>query len=175
MNLTKPQRGVATGMATAIVVTALALGATPQLLAAATTLDRRLAWLAFSVLPPALALAIAIARLAAHRFHTPEDLNGSGLRAGTPRARLLQALLQNTLEQLALAVPVYGAWVLLAPARFAAGCVVAGLLFLLGRILFFAGYAQGAPSRALGFGLTFYPTLALLIGALLSAGRRLGG
>jgi len=30
-------------------------------------------------------------------------------------------------------------------------------------MLFFRGYAGGAPSRAAGFGLTFYPTVALLI------------
>jgi hypothetical protein len=32
-------------------------------------------------------------------------------------------------------------------------------LFLLGRVLFIGGYRKGAGGRALGFGLTFYPTL----------------
>ena len=47
-------------------------------------------------------------------------------------------------------------------------------MFLLGRVLFFAGYAGGAPRRALGFALTFYPTVTLLLGALAFALHRLG-
>ena len=39
----------------------------------------------------------------------------------------------------------------------------AAVLFALGRLLFWRGYAGGAPSRALGFGLTFYPTALMLI------------
>jgi hypothetical protein len=30
-----------------------------------------------------------------------------------------------------------------------------------GRLLFYTGYAGGAPSRAFGFGFTFYPTVLL--------------
>jgi len=36
-------------------------------------------------------------------------------------------------------------------------------MFLVGRLFFFAGYANGAPARAYGFGLTFYPTVLLLL------------
>jgi len=39
----------------------------------------------------------------------------------------------------------------------------AAILFVFGRILFWRGYARGAPARALGFALTFYPTLAMLL------------
>jgi len=38
----------------------------------------------------------------------------------------------------------------------------AAVMFLVGRVSFFAGYAHGAPSRAYGFALTFYPTVLLL-------------
>ena len=48
----------------------------------------------------------------------------------------------------------------------------AGLLFVIGRIAFFAGYARGAPARALGFALTFYPTVLLLLAALVTAAYR---
>jgi len=41
--------------------------------------------------------------------------------------------------------------------------LVGAALLVVGRIQFFRGYASGAPSRAAGFGLTFYPTVALLI------------
>jgi hypothetical protein len=36
-------------------------------------------------------------------------------------------------------------------------------LFSAGRLLFWMGYQHGAPRRALGFGLTFYPTIAALL------------
>ena len=51
-----------------------------------------------SALFPAAFLAISIGRLARHRFFTPEDIDGGGLSAGTAQARVLQSLLQNTLE-----------------------------------------------------------------------------
>jgi hypothetical protein len=51
----------------------------------------------------------------------------------------------------------------------------AAILFLIGRILFFLGYAEGAASRAFGFALTFYPTLMLLVGVgFFVPGRVLG-
>lgn len=169
-----PQRGVALGMAAGAAATALTLALVPWLLPPAKSLDSRLAFFALASLAPATTLGFAIARLAAHRFHTPEDINGSGLTVGSDRARLLQAMLQNTLEQLALALPVYAGWALLTPSPLAGGCLFAGALFLLGRLLFFAGYAGGAPRRALGFALTFYPTVALLLGDLAFGIHRLG-
>jgi len=78
-------------------------------------------------------------------------------------AKLLQALLQNTLEQTVLAFPVYLAASLVFPARFLPMVAAAAALLVVGRIRFFRGYARGAPSRAAGFGLTFYPSVALLV------------
>jgi uncharacterized membrane protein YecN with MAPEG domain len=46
---------------------------------------------------------------------------------------------------------------------------MAALLFVVGRISFFAGYAHGAPSRAFGFALTFYPTALMLVATLVVA------
>jgi uncharacterized membrane protein YecN with MAPEG domain len=40
------------------------------------------------------------------------------------------------------------------------------MLFFLGRVLFWQGYVRGAPARALGFALTFYPTVAMLVVAV---------
>ena len=107
-------------------------------------------------------LAVAIARLAKHRFFTPQDIDGSGLTAGSERARMLQALLQNTLEQSVLALPVYAAALLAWPESIGHSAAPCAILFLLGRILFFVRYEHGAPARAIGFALTFYPTLILL-------------
>jgi MAPEG family len=76
---------------------------------------------------------------------------------------LLQALLQNTLEQSCLALPVYIATSIVAPAALLPVVPAAAVMFLVGRLFFFAGYANGAPARAYGFGLTFYPTVLLLL------------
>ena len=40
---------------------------------------------------------------------------------------------------------------------------VAAMLFVIGRVLFWRGYASGAPHRALGFALTFYPQVVMLV------------
>lgn len=115
-----------------------------------------------SLLLPAIALFMAVARLAKHRFFTPADIDGSALTVGTDQAKLLQALLQNTLEQLAFAVPVYLAGLFNTSNSVHAAVPACACTFLLERILFFVTYESGACARALGFALTFYPTVLLL-------------
>jgi hypothetical protein len=154
--------GVAAGMAAGLAVTLLGL-LWPGLPSGPTDTGARLsAWLACDLAASAW-LAVAVGRLARHRFFSDDDIDGA-LSAGTPRAAVLQSLAQNTLEQTVLAVVAYGAWLLaprpdapIATAWIAVGC------FSLGRLLFFVGYGRGAAARAFGFALTFYPTVGLLI------------
>lgn len=115
---------------------------------------------------PAFFLLIAIARVANHRFLTPEDIDGGGLTGGSERVKLLQALLQNTLEQSVLAALVYCAWAVVMPSALLSVVPVAALCFGVARILFFSSYQNGAPSRALGFSLTFYPSALMLLGVV---------
>ncbi|PID45010.1 MAG: hypothetical protein CSB47_10210 [Proteobacteria bacterium] len=113
---------------------------------------------------PATFLAISIGRLAKHRFFTPEDIDGGGLSGNdTKQASLLQTLLQNTLEQTLLASLVYCAWSIVMPSTWLSVVPISAIAFGLGRILFFIGYKKGAPSRALGFTLSFYPSIAMLV------------
>ena len=115
-------------------------------------------------------LAVSIGRLAKHRFFTPEDIDGGGLSGGTEQAKLLQSLLQNTIEQTLLASLVYCAWSVAMPATWLSTVPIAALAFGVGRILFFAGYKGGAPARAIGFTLSFYPAIIMLftiIGSLI--------
>lgn len=126
-------------------------------------LELRLQLLAWSLLLPISMLVVCVGRLANHRFDTPEDIHGSGLTTGTERAKLLQALLQNTLEQCVLALAIYLAGALLLPAQLLGWIPAAATMFLIGRLCFFIGYHKGAPGRAFGFGLTFYPTVILLL------------
>lgn len=111
----------------------------------------------------AISLAVAIGRLARHRFFTPEDIDGGAPGRGSERARLLQALLQNTLEQSVLAILVYMAWAATMHVSWLSVVPLAAIAFLVGRVLFFAGYEKGAPSRALGFTLSFYPSVGMLL------------
>lgn len=170
VSLSRPQRGVAIGIATGLGVTLAVLAMAALIGPLNGTHDSlyfRLQIFALSALVPTVALAVSIGRLAAHRFWTPQDIDGSGLASGTEKAKLLQALLQNTLEQLTLALPVYAVWSILAPMSLMAALPAAAALFLLGRVLFLWGYPRGAAGRSLGFALTFYPTLVLLVGAVI--------
>jgi hypothetical protein len=164
------QSGVARGMAAAVAVTigsfAVAYVFQWPDVSSQTTIMMRLKLAAWASLAPASTLFLCIARMAKHRFFTPQDIQGSALTEGTERAKLLQSLLQNTLEQTVLTVPVYFAAALLFPPTLLPLVAAAGALFGVGRILFFSGYAGGAPSRATGFGLTFYPSVALLISVI---------
>ena len=164
--MTAEQRSVARRMAIGVAITIVALSAAfalrvgpalppPDRLAVALRIDLILAlWLAF-----------AIGNVARRRFLSPADIAGSG--AGPPSDRLApaSAFLQNTLEQVVLAIPVHAALALTLPRPLP---VIATLvaLFSIGRWLFAAGYARGAGARALGFALTFYPTVAALLVAL---------
>ncbi|PCH60503.1 MAG: hypothetical protein COC19_05860 [SAR86 cluster bacterium] len=118
--------------------------------------------ISFSVIP-ASCLAIAIARLAKHRFFSAQDIVGAGIAKDTAQAQLLQSLLQNTLEQAVLAFIVYCAWAVVMPSSFLSAIPMAALAFGLGRIYFFITYTKGAAARAIGFTLSFYPSILLLI------------
>lgn len=110
-----------------------------------------------------LFLFISIGRLARYRFLSPDDIDGAGLSTVTAHAKILQALLQNTLEQCVLAIFIYLAWVMLMPTAWLSVVPLAAAAFFIGRVMFFMGYSGGPRTRALGFTLSFYPSLAMLI------------
>jgi uncharacterized MAPEG superfamily protein len=72
----------------------------------------------------------------------------------------------NTLEQLVVFVPAILLFAHYVSAAWAAGL---GLLFVLGRALYFTGYVKDPKKRSLGFGLSFLPTVVLLVGGLIGA------
>ncbi len=176
MALSEAQRGVLRGMLIAVAVTLVVIpGATlwpPSFLMPLPAFEQRLAaTLRWDILV-LICLVLAIGLLARHRFFTPADIDGSGLTAGTDRARVLQALLQNTLEQSVIAVLAHLLWTAATPAGWFAAVPAAAVLFVVGRIGFALGYRGGAPARAFGFALTFYPTVLLtaVAGAWLAVG-----
>ena len=111
MSLTAKQGGVLRGMmagaAVTLVVIIGALLAGPILLSPEASVGRRIAFALKTDAWIALWLCISIGLLARHRFFTPEDIDGGGLTHGTETAHILQATLQNTLEQTVLAVLVH--------------------------------------------------------------------
>ncbi len=119
MALTVKQRGVLQGIiigaAISIAVIAGAIIASPTLLSPQATAGERLAFALRADAFIALWLAISVGLLARHRFFSPEDIDGGGLSRGTETASVLQATLQNTLEQTVLAVLMHLAWASLMP------------------------------------------------------------
>lgn len=71
-------------------------------------------------------------------------------------------MLQNTLEQTVLAGAAYMIWAVVMPRRWLWSVAIAALFFVAGRALFARGYTRGAGGRAMGFGLTAYPTFGML-------------
>lgn len=158
------QRGVAIGMASALLLTIVVLGLVafathggspppfPQRLQDALRLD----------LLVILWVAAGIANVARLRFFSEQDIAGSGAQQASDQVRIANAILENSFEQALLAIVTH----LIVAATFAGSTpLIAALasLFAVGRLLFWRGYKRGASGRAFGFALTFYPSaLALL-------------
>jgi hypothetical protein len=175
VSLTTKQRGVLKGMIAGATVSVIVIVGTivwgPHLLAPEASVGERIAFALRTDVFIALWLGISIALLARHRFFTPQDIDGGGLTHGTEMANVLQATLQNTLEQTVLAVFVHCMWATAMPVSWISAIPAATILFLCGRVLFLRGYRGGAPARAVGFTLTYYPTVLMLIGVTIAAVR----
>jgi hypothetical protein len=167
MELTNKQKDVVRNVIPAAVLTVAGLGGVslllPVSLLPADDPGARIAWALKWALIPVLTLMVSIMRVANYRFSSPEDIDGSGLTDGTPEVRVLRAVLQNTLEQSVLAVAAYVIWSVVMPYNWLRAIPIGAALFVSGRLLFARGYAQGAPGRATGFGLTAYPTFGMLV------------
>ena len=167
MKLTDKQKGVIRGVVPAAFLTVASLcGVSLLIPVSALPVDEpgpRVVWALQWSLLPILMLMVSIMGVANYRFFSPEDIDGSGLTAGTERVLVLRAILQNTLEQAVLAVAAYLIWATVMPLSWLRAIPFAALLFAAGRILFARGYERGAPGRATGFGLTAYPTFGMLV------------
>jgi glutathione S-transferase len=79
---------------------------------------------------------------------------------------------QNTLEMLAVFLPGLALFALYVDARWAA---LLGVVYLVGRTVYFLAYVRDPAKREFGFALTALPILAMLIGALVAVVARLVG
>ena len=160
------QRRVLRGMAGALAVAVLVLGAgiavAGPLVPPLPRLEDRLAYALRCDLFVVAWLAAGIAAVARARFLSPGDIGGAGFGAAGSGLAMARAVLQNTLEQVVLAVTVDLARASLLRGREMVVVPLLVALFCAGRLAFWIGYQGGAGSRAFGFGLTFYPSLLAL-------------
>ena len=167
MTLPQKQPGVLLGMAVGLTsaVALIVIGGTINPFGFSTAMDlpSRMSIAIESSVMLAIFLVASVGRLARHRFFTPEDIDAGAAQGGSDRAKILQSLLQNTLEQTVIAIMIYMAWAATMPAQWLSVVPMAAILFSLGRALFFVGYEKGAPYRALGFALGFYSSVGMLI------------
>lgn len=71
---------------------------------------------------------------------------------------------QNTLELLVVFLPALWLFALYVSATWAA---ILGATYLVGRVLYLRSYVADPAKREIGFGLSFLPIVALVIGALI--------
>jgi hypothetical protein len=157
---------VAIGMALAVAIQlflystpAVALRFTPPL---GDDQAARLAYAARWLLVPALCLLAGVGMVANRRFFSNDAMDGT--RA--PQSKSLEINLrynQNTLEQMALAAVAWAGLALTLPHERLGLIGMLAVLFALGRLLFWIGYLVAPWGRAIGFGLTFYPTAVALV------------
>ncbi len=165
--LTEKQQGVLRGVVAGVVATLLALALAIVAHPGSLTPEQgypaafahALKWDVLLI----VCLTVNVGLVARHRFFTPEDIDGGGLTKGTSQVQVLQSILQNTLEQTVLGVSIHIIWAAAMPQSWQAAVPAAAILFFVGRVLFWRGYAHGASARALGFALTFYPSVTMLV------------
>ena len=122
----------------------------------------RLAFTARWLLLPALALFAGIAVVANQRFFVADAIDG----ARTSQNRLIEITLrynQNTLEQTTLAAIAWAGLALNLPHEMLRLIPAMAIVFVAGRALFWIGYLITPVARALGLGLSAYPTFVALI------------
>ena len=170
MEFRREQRRVAFSMGSALLVTVILFGAILASDSAAPVLpiaERLEATLRADVFV-VLWLAAGIANVARLRFFSETDIAGSGSTHASDPVRQAAAILQNTVEQVCLAV--FAHLIVTASVGHPALLIHAlVILFCVGRLLFWIGYRRGAGGRAFGFALTFYPSvIALLVSAVMT-------
>lgn len=151
------------GMIAAALISALALMRAIQSppvkdLGTGGALELAMGWLAI----PALSLLIGVAATANRRFFVTDAIDGDN-PAGNRAFDVNLRYNRNTLEQAVLAAFAWLGLAATAPRQAAALLPVLAALFGVGRATFWIGYLYAPWARAFGFGLTFYPTAAILV------------
>jgi glutathione S-transferase len=86
--------------------------------------------------------------------------------SGNPDFERYYRVQMNTLEQMMVFLPSLWTFATFVSANWAAGL---GLVFVIGRLVYFVGYTKAANKRGIGFGISGLPTMILMIGGLIGA------
>jgi uncharacterized membrane protein YecN with MAPEG domain len=86
--------------------------------------------------------------------------------SGNPDFERYYRVQMNTLEQMMVFLPSLWTFATFVSASWAAGL---GLVFVIGRLVYFFGYTKAANKRGIGFGISGLPTMILMIGGLIGA------
>jgi glutathione S-transferase len=86
--------------------------------------------------------------------------------SGNPDFERYYRVQMNTLEQMMVFLPSLWTFATFVSANWAAGL---GLVFVIGRLVYFYGYTKAANKRGIGFGISGLPTMILMIGGLIGA------
>lgn len=126
------------------------------------TFSERLQFVLRADLMVALWLLAAIGNLARLRFFSQWDIGGAAGDGDSEHKVRANAVFQDTLEQVVLAVAAH---LVLAATLPRIEMVIRGLvgLFVIGRVFFVLGYRHSAAARFFGFALTFYPSALTLL------------
>lgn len=174
------QLGILRGSALALAFALPAVGAGYAWLPAkwfglsdAMTMGDQIAFTLKADLPLFVWLAWCVRAVSKRRFRSAVDRKGSAFGQPSEAIAILAAVLQNSLEQTVLA---FGAHLILATVLWGPELVIIPLLaalYIVGRVTFALGYAQGAARRSFGMALTAAPAVAsyLLAAGLMIAGR----
>lgn len=159
---------------TAVVCTASVLWP-PALMILPDELAPRLALGIQTTLPHLVCVLAAIRMVSTGRYRSQADIGGAA--AGRPSAKLAVkvAFLQNTLEQAFVASSSHMLLASVGGGRWLGLLAASAVLFPIGRLLFYRGYAGGAGSRAFGMALTALPSTVCLAAAIVIALARLFG
>ena len=158
-------KGAAAGALFSLVVICAGLLLPPLALPATGMMADRIAFVLRADLFVVVWLLASIAAVAQGRFHSRNDIAGSGLSEPTPRIALGRAVVQNTHEQVTLAVAAHLALGTVLPFGLIGLIPLLVLLFCVGRATFWLGYSRGAAARSFGFATTFYPTVLAFVAA----------
>ncbi len=120
-------------------------------------------------------LVLAVRLVSKGRLVSKADIRGSAFSAPSERIRIKGAFLQNTLEQVVLAIGASLAFAAVFSADHLSLLVGGVLLFGIGRLTFYIGYSSGAGGRAFGMVVTMLPAVLGLVASIAAILKQLFG